>query len=158
MSLTTGIRRVPHGSHDSRDPGVELAMPRLLIEDGTIIACLRRFDGSHMIIGRHPSADLCLSDDPLISAVHASISWMDAIQAHILHDCRSANGTSLDGVRLRRPAQLTNGARIRIGLTEIVYCRRLPIPGYVSTLTRRVRSPLHLYPQPQRSGDEKYEQ
>jgi pSer/pThr/pTyr-binding forkhead associated (FHA) protein len=93
------------------------------------------------VIGRHTSADLCLAYDPHVSAIHASITWTDSAQAHILNDLGSANGTFLDGVRLRRPALLNNGARIRFGLTELVYCSKLPMPGYVSTLARRVRSP-----------------
>jgi pSer/pThr/pTyr-binding forkhead associated (FHA) protein len=128
-------------------------MPRLLVDDGTIVACLRRFDGNQAVIGRHTSADLCLAYDPHISAIHASITWADAAQAHILNDLGSANGTFLDGVRLRRPTQLTNGARIRIGLTELVYCSKLPMPGYVSTLARRVRSPRNVDTRLPRTSD-----
>jgi hypothetical protein len=141
MSLTTNNQQAPVAPKRSGVGGLDLAMPRLLVDDGTIIACLRRFDGSHTVMGRHTSADLCLPYDPHISAIHASITWSDAVQAHILNDLRSANGTFLDGVRVRRPAHLHNGARIRIGLTEMVYCCKLPMPGYVSTLARRVRSP-----------------
>ena len=153
MSLTTDNRQGSAASRRSGIAGLDLAMPRLLIEDGTIIACLRRFDGSHTIIGRHPSADLCLAYDPHISAIHASIAWVDALQAHVLNDLRSANGTFLDGARLRRPTQLVNGARIRIGLTDMVYCSKLPMPGYVSTLTRRVHPPRTVDSRQQQTGD-----
>jgi pSer/pThr/pTyr-binding forkhead associated (FHA) protein len=140
MSVATDNSQAPVVLTRSRGAGLELAMPRLMVDDGTIVACLRRYDGSQTVIGRHTSADLCMAYDPHISAIHASITWSDAIQAHILNDLGSANGTYLNGVRLRRPTHLNNGARIRIGLTELVYCSKLPMPGYVSTLARRVRS------------------
>ena len=153
MSVATENPRAPMVSTRSRGAGLELAMPRLLVDDGTIVACLRRYDGSRAVIGRHTSADLCLAYDPHISAIHASITWTDAAQAHILNDLGSANGTYLDGVRLRRPTQLNNGAQIRIGLTEMVYCCKLPMPGYVSTLARRVRSPRNVDTRLPRTGD-----
>ena len=141
MSVATDNSQAPAISTRSRGAGLELAMPRLLVDDGTIVACLRRFEGSQTVIGRHTSADLCLPYDPHMSSFHASITWSDAGQVHILNDLGSANGTYLDGVRLRRPTRLNNGATIRVGLTEMVYCCKLPMPGYVSTLARRVRSP-----------------
>lgn len=119
--------------------GTELAMPRLLLEDGTIIACLRRYDRSRTIIGRSPMADVWLHGDGNVSGEHACITWNEATQAHDIHDCGSATGTLLDGIWVNRPMRLTNGARIRIGLHELVYCNRLPMPGYVGTLTRRIR-------------------
>jgi hypothetical protein len=140
MSLTIDYRQDTATSPRSGQSGLDLAMPRLLMEDGTIIACLRRYDGSHTVIGRHPSADLCLPYDPHISGIHASLTWSDELQAHVLNDLGSSNGTFLDGARIRRPAQLANGASIRVGLTNIVYCRKLPVPGYVSTLARRINS------------------
>jgi hypothetical protein len=138
MSLTTNTLQPSLVSPGTRASGIDLAMPRLLLVDGTIIACLRRFDGSRLVIGRHRSADLCLSEDPHISATHACIEWDDAVGAHVLYDCQSSNGTLLDRVRMHRPTRLENGAKIRVGLTDLVYCCKQPIPGYASTLTRRV--------------------
>ena len=141
MTVTYNARHQRLISPGPGDPGIDLAMPRLLSADGTIIACLRRFDGSRLVIGRHQSADLWLPDDPHISATHACIEWDNAVGAHVLYDCQSSNGTLLNRVRLRRPTRLENGARIRVGLTDLVYCSKLPIPGYVSSLTRRVTAP-----------------
>jgi hypothetical protein len=120
--------------------GVELPMPRLLLDDGTIVACLRRLDASRMVIGYDVSADLRLLEDPQISAIHAGIVWKEAIGLHVLYDYGSAGGTRLNGGRVRRPMPLVNGARIRVGATNLTYCCRLPIPGYVSTLARRFRA------------------
>ena len=119
--------------------GMELTMPRLLSDDGTIVACLRRFMGSRTVIGGCPSADLYIAHDPLIALAHTCITWDDAADTHVIHDCGTSSGTWLDGMRLRRPTRLVNGARIGVGTTELVYCRRLPMPGYVSSLARRVR-------------------
>ena len=124
-----------HASTIAPSAGVELAFPRLLLDDGTNIARLTRIDGSRQVIGRCTPADICLTNDPYVSAIHASITWVNAFGAHVLHDCGSANGTALDGVHITRPARLANGARIRIGLTDLIYCNKMPMPGYVSTLT-----------------------
>jgi pSer/pThr/pTyr-binding forkhead associated (FHA) protein len=138
MSLSTNTPQTSLVSPGSRESGIDLAMPRLLLVDGTIIACLRRFNGSRLVIGRDPSSDLCLPDDPHISATHACIEWNEILGAHVLYDCQSSNGTHVDRVRLKRPTRLENGARIRVGLTELVYCSKRSTPGYVSSLTRRV--------------------
>ncbi|HEX5166572.1 MAG TPA: FHA domain-containing protein [Thermomicrobiales bacterium] len=119
--------------------GVELAMPRLLGDDGTIVACLRRFDGSQMTIGSSQSAGLCLWGDPFVEPEHACIRWVESAQAHVLEDWGSGERIELDGVRLKRPTRLTNGARFRVGTTDLVYCCRLPMPGYTSTLAQRIR-------------------
>ena len=63
-------------------------------------------------IGRAPECAIVLSDD-FISARHARIYerggrlWVE--------DLRSTNGTLLNGHRLRRPAALRTGDRLRIG-------------------------------------------
>jgi pSer/pThr/pTyr-binding forkhead associated (FHA) protein len=63
-------------------------------------------------IGRAPECAIVLSDD-FISARHARIYerggrlWVE--------DLRSTNGTLLNGHRLRRPAALQTGDRLRIG-------------------------------------------
>lgn len=63
-------------------------------------------------IGRAPECAIVLSDD-FISARHARIFerggrlWVE--------DLRSTNGTLLNGHRLRRPAALRPGDRLRIG-------------------------------------------
>jgi hypothetical protein len=121
-------------------------MPRLLTHDGTIVACLKRFDRSSTVIGSSPSADLCLPGDPLIEPEHARITWSDTAQAHLLYDCGSVDEILLNGAQLKRPTPLDNGARIRIGLTELIYCNRLPMPDYTSTLARRFRPARRLLP------------
>ncbi len=121
--------------------GGELAMPRLLHLDGAIVACLRRYDRSKTTIGRGSMDDVRLHGDPDVSAEHACITWDEATRSHYVHDCGTVAGTLLNGFRVKRPTRLTNGSRIRIGRNELVYCNRLPMPGYVSTLTRRIRYP-----------------
>ena len=124
--------------------GVDLAMPRVLLGSGAVVARLQRSDGNRTLIGRHPPAYICLADDPYISAVHACITWVNAFQAHVLHDCGSSNGTFLDGVRVTRPMRLINDARIRIGLTDLVYCNKQFMRGYIPAHASGIDSPHEL--------------
>ena len=57
--------------------------------------------------------------DRTVSRMHAEIrpdngSW-------VLHDLRSANGTYVNGVRVREPIRLKHGDQIKLGATLIVY-------------------------------------
>src|SRR5207249_10771041 len=54
-----------------------------------------------------------------LSRKHAEIVPLNG--AWMLHDCGSANGTFLNGMRVDRDHQLQNGDRIRLGDTEIVF-------------------------------------
>jgi pSer/pThr/pTyr-binding forkhead associated (FHA) protein len=63
-------------------------------------------------IGRAPECAIVLSDD-CISAHHARI--FQRAGRHWVEDLRSTNGTLLNGHRLRRPAALRAGDRLKIG-------------------------------------------
>ena len=71
-----------------------------------------------LTIGRAPGVSLLLSD-PSVSRVHARIT-ADAV----LEDAGSSHGTWLDGVRVTRPSQLRDGAKIRLGDAELRVERR----------------------------------
>ena len=124
-----------------RSSGIELAIPRLLLDDGTIVARLPRMAG-RVVIGRCPPADICLADDPHVSAVHACITWVPGFAAHVLHDCGSTNGTFIDGAPVHRPTRLVTGARIRVGQTHLVYCRVAAYPDIVHWSQRDLRMEL----------------
>ena len=66
-------------------------------------------------IGREPSNDLVLRD-PKASRVHAQIVFEKGF--YVIHDLDSANGTWVEGRRIR-VAPLREGAEIRIGNTTI---------------------------------------
>ena len=64
-------------------------------------------------VGRDPSCTVVLAD-PAVSRRHARISGSS------VQDLGSLSGTFLDGVRITGPAPLHDGARLRLGDTELV--------------------------------------
>jgi phosphoserine phosphatase RsbU/P len=69
-------------------------------------------------IGRSARNDVCVPD-PFASRVHAEVRREG--DQYLLQDLGSANGTYYNGSRLEQVVPLTNGGRIQIGETEIVY-------------------------------------
>jgi hypothetical protein len=71
--------------------------------------------GPLTVIGRSPLCDLCLPDDPTVSAEHALIRYEN--DGYYLYDLGSINGTCLDGERLeaRTRAALQGGETITLG-------------------------------------------
>jgi hypothetical protein len=62
-------------------------------------------------IGRGADNEIVIAD-AYVSAHHARVCW-DGEQ-YILHDCRSTNGTELNGERLATPRRLRSGDRITL--------------------------------------------
>ncbi len=69
-------------------------------------------------IGRSARNDVCIPD-PFASRVHAEVRREG--DQYVLQDLGSANGTYYNGARAEQPITLTNGGRIQIGETEIVF-------------------------------------
>ena len=69
-------------------------------------------------IGRSARNDVCIPD-PFASRVHAEVRREG--DQYLLQDLGSANGTYYNGSRLEQTVALTNGSRIQIGETEIVF-------------------------------------
>lgn len=69
-------------------------------------------------IGRSARNDVCVPD-PFASRVHAEVRREG--DQYLLQDLGSANGTYYNGLKLDNVAALTNGGRIQIGETEIVF-------------------------------------
>ncbi len=67
-----------------------------------------------IVLGRSARSDLCV-DDPFVSRVHAEIRDREGTWWVI--DLGSANGTYVNGVRLRRARPIAPGDRIQIGET-----------------------------------------
>jgi putative peptide zinc metalloprotease protein len=62
-------------------------------------------------------------DDPSVSRRHARIRLADEGEP-VLEDAGSSFGTFVDGVRVTAPTRLRDGARIRLGDTEVRFVRR----------------------------------
>ncbi|HXG58405.1 MAG TPA: FHA domain-containing protein [Thermoanaerobaculia bacterium] len=73
-------------------------------------------------IGRDPGNDIILRD-PKVSRHHAEIVFERGF--FVLHDLASANGTYVNGKRVR-VAPLTHGARLRLGNTYGRFSEELP--------------------------------
>ncbi len=88
-------------------------------------------------IGRGAGAELRLAWDREASRVHAELEWLGDGWA-LSDDGLSANGTFVNGDRVRGRRRLASGDRIRVGKTELVYCA-VPeegSPTFVPTLAR----------------------
>jgi hypothetical protein len=97
------------------DPAPEGAGPHLL--DGARTIPL----GPTTVIGRGPEADLQLPDTG-VSRKHAELRHIsdDGEERVELHDLGSTNGTRVNGQRVEA-VTLTDGDRILLGTTELVY-------------------------------------
>jgi pSer/pThr/pTyr-binding forkhead associated (FHA) protein len=73
-------------------------------------------------IGRDPGNDIILRD-PKVSRHHAEIVFERGF--FVLHDLASANGTYINGKRVR-VAPLTHGAKLRMGNTYGRFSEELP--------------------------------
>ena len=73
-------------------------------------------------VGRDPGTDIILRD-PKVSRHHAEIVFERGF--FVLHDLASANGTYVNGKRIR-VAPLTHGARLRMGNTYGRFSEALP--------------------------------
>ncbi|MGH2948771.1 MAG: FHA domain-containing protein [Solirubrobacteraceae bacterium] len=76
-----------------------------------------------MTLGRAPGSTVVLGD-PTVSRLHARISPTGNGGGPVLEDAGSSHGTWLDGVRVTGPVPLHDGAKIRLGDSEMVVERR----------------------------------
>jgi putative peptide zinc metalloprotease protein len=73
-------------------------------------------------LGRAPGSTVVLSD-PSVSRLHARIAPGNG-EGPVLEDAGSSHGTFVDGVRVTGPVALRDGARIRLGDSEMAVERR----------------------------------
>jgi adenylate cyclase len=76
--------------------------------------------GNTATIGRLRDSTVCLSFSPLASRQHAIIRCHNAYEYQLI-DLGSRNGTLVNGQRVIMPVTLTNGARIRVADTEMIF-------------------------------------
>jgi hypothetical protein len=81
------------------------------------------------ILGRHADCELRI-DDGFVSRRHAIVVW-DGNEVRIVEDAPSANGTSVNGVRLipGRPWLLRSGDIVRVANIELEYLDGLESPA-----------------------------
>lgn len=82
-------------------------------------------------LGRDPGNDIILRD-PKVSRHHAEIVFERGF--FVLHDLASANGTYVNGKRIR-VAPLTHGARLRMGNTYGRFSEELPTESDAAPLS-----------------------
>lgn len=81
-------------------------------------------------VGRDPGNDIILRD-PKVSRHHAEVVFERGF--FVLHDLASANGTYVNGKRIR-VAPLTHGARLRLGNTYGRFSEELPTESEASPI------------------------
>lgn len=94
------------------------AAPRLVILTGDAQGQSFLLRGNKVTVGRGPENDVVLAD-PNVSRRHATIFWDG--QKAVLVDEKSTNGTWVNGERISAQVTLSDGDRIRMGLTELRY-------------------------------------
>jgi hypothetical protein len=101
--------RVTHGdTADSGELGAVEDMDEYIIE----------LTGQDVVIGRLPTCEICLEDDPLVSRYHANLSFRDGM--YVLADMGSSNGTYLNGEIVTEDTILQSGDEIMVGIHEIM--------------------------------------
>ncbi|RIK40152.1 MAG: hypothetical protein DCC58_14340 [Chloroflexi bacterium] len=103
-------------------PAVSLAVLQLL--DGTLVGMLSCSEEAGVAtIGRGRDATIRVHD-PYVSRLHATVRWDAEGGTHILLDHGAQNGTYVNGRRITGPTRMLDGARIRMGTTELLYIRQ----------------------------------
>ncbi len=93
-------------------------MPGLQIIDGQAEGYSWELGGRHLVIGRHPGCDVVVVEGT-ISRQHARV--IHRSEGCFVEDLGSANGTFLNGRRVRRPTLLHDRDRIQIAGTCFVF-------------------------------------
>lgn len=91
--------------------------PSLRLASGPLTGKLVEI-ASTLRMGRHPFNELSLAD-PGVSRYHCWLRVRDGVTS--VEDLASANGTFVNGKRLRLRQPLRTGDRLRIGSTEFVF-------------------------------------
>lgn len=116
----------PVHSKASARTAIQYATVALL--DGTVVGRLE-CDGSlgRAVLGRGTLAAIRVQD-PFVHRVHSEIHWDSELRAHVITHAGGNNPTFVNLERADKPTRLIDGARIRIGKTELIY-RRIFYPG-----------------------------
>jgi phosphoserine phosphatase RsbU/P len=88
-------------------------------------------DSPVVTIGRSAECSIPIKDR-FLSRKHAEVVQVGT--EWVLRDCESANGTLLNGLRVRQDVRLRPGDRIGVGDCELVFGEDVPAPSQVITL------------------------
>lgn len=114
-----------------QDPGTDrngIAYATLGMLDGTVVARLQCHESlGTAVLGRGSLSNIRLHD-PFVHRSHAEIHWDAESSSHVITHGGGANGTLVNMQDIVQPTRLADGARIRVGKTELVY-RRFWYPG-----------------------------
>jgi len=91
--------------------------------------------GNKVVIGRDESADIYL-DHPSVSRTHALIMLIEGKSHFQLEDCRSANGTFLEGLKVEGPTTLYPDQNVEIGPFRFHLCV-IPETGSIPSDTHK---------------------
>jgi pSer/pThr/pTyr-binding forkhead associated (FHA) protein len=75
---------------------------------------------ARLAIGRHPSCEVALPDDPEVSRVHAELECLHG-EWTLVDDGRSRNGSYVNGERVRGRRRLRDGDTVAVGRTLLVF-------------------------------------
>lgn len=104
------------------DPG-GVAYATLGLLDGSVVARLQCHESlGKAVLGRGSLSDIRMHD-PFVHRVHAEIQWDTESNSHVVTHGGGANGTFVNMQRIDQPTRLLDGARIRVGKTELIYRR-----------------------------------
>lgn len=78
-------------------------------------------DRPTVTIGRSSSADVCISGDPEVSRLHATMELLGG-QWTLVDDGLSRNGTFVNGRRLTSRTRLRDRDKIKVGETVLTFC------------------------------------
>ena len=102
------VRLKPGDAADRGNPGNLENIDEYIVE----------LNGQDVIIGRLPTCEICIEDDPLVSRYHANLSFRDGV--YVLADMGSSNGTYLNDEAVTEDIILQSGDEITVGIHEIM--------------------------------------
>ncbi len=113
---------------DRGTPAVAIQYATVALLDGTVIGRLK-CDASlgQIVVGRGGTADIQVHDS-FVHRVHSEIHWDTDVRSHMITHAGGSNPTFVNLQRVDKPTRLIDGARIRMGKTELIY-RRVFYPG-----------------------------
>jgi hypothetical protein len=108
---------------DREASGVAIQFATVALLDGTVVGRLE-CDASlgQIVVGRGSLADIQVHDS-FVHRAHSEIHWDTDVRAHVISHAGGSNPTFVNLQRVDKPTRLIDGARIRIGKTELIYRR-----------------------------------
>gem|GEM_PF-5340178 len=117
----------PSNTHEAT-PQTAVPYATIAMLDGTVIGRLEcDVSLGRAILGRGSLAEIQVHDS-FVHRVHSEIYWDHDRRTHVIAHAGGSNPTFVNLERIDKPTRLIDGARIRVGRTELIY-RRVFYPG-----------------------------